>query len=415
MSESQTSQRILVIEESATLRYMLGKSIQKQGYELFAIDLIESAVAALESANQTLHAIVVGWPNYKHTASSRELLMLLDSEPYSEVPVIFLSNDPELEILNWMSTRRKSALVPWENYQEVVSSLQTLLVPEAERPDTRDSAEDEYETRVLFVDDSNSIRTYYQRLLERNGYKVETADSVGQAYQIAVSQPFDIAIVDYFMPDENGYELCQRLRDNPETAHITTAVITGTYLDQVIRDCLNAGAIECMFKNEAEELFLARVSSMKRLISVQKSIEKQRESLAAILESVGEGVYGVDHEGRISFVNPAALSVLGYDRTEDLIGKIAHESFHYHDEKSPRDDDKLLQAYTSGEDLKNWETTFQHQTGKTIPVDCTLYPLHTTENIEGSVIAFRDISNQKMLEEKLRWQATHDHLTELYN
>jgi len=415
MSDSQTSQRILVIEESATLRYMLGKSIQKQGYELFAIDLIESAVAALESANQTLHAIVVGWPNYKHTASSRELLMLLDSEPYSEVPVIFLSNDPELEILNWMSTRRKSALVPWENYQEVVSSLQKLLVPESERTDARASADDEYETRVLFVDDSNSIRTYYQRLLERNGYKVETADSVGQAYQIAISQPFDIAIVDYFMPDENGYELCQRLRDNPETAHITTAVITGTYLDQVIRDCLNAGAIECMFKNEAEELFLARVASMKRLISVQKSIEKQRESLAAILESVGEGVYGIDREGRISFANPAALLVLGYDCTEDLIGKLAHESFHYHDEKSPRDDDKLLQAYSSGEDLKNWETIFQHQTGKTIPVDCTLYPLHTTENIEGSVVAFRDISNQKMLEEKLRWQATHDHLTELYN
>ncbi|MES0327168.1 MAG: EAL domain-containing protein, partial [Gammaproteobacteria bacterium] len=57
----------------------------------------------------------------------------------------------------------------------------------------------------------------------------------------------------------------------------------------------------------------------------------------------------------------------------------------------------------------------QHQSGKAVPVECTLSPLNINGRQEGSVVAFRDISNQKMLEERLRWQATHDYLTEVYN
>ncbi len=392
MPGSPSSQRVLVVEESATLRYILGKCIQKQDYELFAIDSIDSAVAALKSTDQVLDAVVIGWPNYKHTASSLQFLSLLDSEPYNLLPVIFLCNDPELDIINWMSTRSKSALVPWESYQEVVTSLQTLLAPEETRVEPP-VVSDEEEIRILFVDDSNSIRTYYSRLLEQHGYRVSVADSVAHAYQMAIEQPFDMAIVDYFMPDENGYVLCQRLRDNPDTAHITTAVITGTYLDQVIRDCLDAGAIECMFKNEAEELFLARVASMKRLISVQKSIDQQRDRLAAILESVGEGVYGVDKKGLISFMNPAALQALGYSQADELIGRYAHECFH-DDSSVSGESDKLFESYISGDELRNWETIFHNQSGKEIPVDCTVYALRATEDAEGSVVAFGVISDR---------------------
>ena len=154
---------------------------------------------------------------------------------------------------------------------------------------------------------------------------------------------------------------------------------------------------------------------MSRFIEIQRSIEKQRESLAAILESVGEGVYGVDNDGRITFVNPATLKVLGVDKGQSLLGAYAQQSFHHHDEEASTEEDRLYHAYVNGEELRGWETNFKHQSGKAIPVECTLYPLVMNGSKEGSVIAFRDISNQKMLEERLRWQATHDHLTEIYN
>ena len=415
MPDTAIKQRILIVEESATLRYMLGKTIVKQGYELVSVDSFEAAIKMLRSTEEQLHAIVVGWPNYEHFDESKHLLILLDREPYSEVPVILLANDAELELLNWMSTRQSTALVPWESYPEVVSSLETMLSPESREPviEQRPSYRDVNKTRVLFVDDSKSIRVYYQRLLERNNYDVVIANSVSDAYEIALEQPIDIAIVDYFMPEQNGYVLCQKLRDDPLTEDIRTAVITGTYLDSVIRDCLQAGAIECMFKNEAEELFLARISGMRRFIEIQRSIEQQRENLAAILESVGEGVYGVDKHSNITFMNPAALKLLGLHDVKPLLGMGANEAFHLDGPGENRD--LLKEAYYSGEKLKGWETLFRHRSGKEIPVDCTLYPLAVNGKQEGSVIAFRDISERKMMEEKLRWQATHDHLTGLYN
>lgn len=415
MPDTYRKQRILLVEESATLRYILGKILQKEGYELLSVDSFISAIDTLQNVTLNLDGIIVGWPNYEHFEESTQLLVLLDREPYSETPVILLSNDAEVDLLNWMSTRRKTALVPWENYQEVTTSLYTLLTPGPEPVEEKRSIfQNSKPTRVLFVDDSKSIRTYYKRLLERNGYEVETADSVKQAYDIAINAPVDIAIVDYFMPDENGYVLCQKLRDDERTANIRTAVITGTYLDSVIRDCLQAGAVECMFKNEAEELFLARLSAMRRFIEVQNSIEQQRERLQAILESVGEGVYGVDNDGKLTFVNHATLKVLGSDNDDSLLGVSAFDALHFA-EDDRHVEDQLRDAYGKDAKLRCWETRFKHHSGKPIPVECTVRPLRLNGKQDGSVIAFRDISNQKMLEEKLRWQATHDHLTDLYN
>lgn len=416
MTESVAVQRILIVEESATLRYILSKLVEKQGFELVIAETFQLAAELLQSASHNLHGAFIGLPNYKQRVESSRLLVMFDREPYSELPVIVLTNDAEPDLLNWTSMRKSSAMVPWESYQEAIVSLQSML-ESVDEPvgDAHCLSLTTDPTRVLFVDDSKSITVYYSRLLSKNGYQVVTAHSVQQAYELALENEFDIAIVDYFMPDENGYVLCQKLRDNARTEKIRTAVITGTYLDSVIRDCLTAGAIECFFKNEAEELFLARVSAMSRFIEIQRSIEKQRESLAAILESVGEGVYGVDNNGMVTFANPATHTLLGLDEVDSPIGKDACEVFHFQEDELSIEDDRLRKAYENKEVLRSWETRFQHQSGKVIPVECTLYPLNLDGKQEGSVVAFRDISNQKMLEERLRWQATHDHLTEVYN
>lgn len=408
-------QRILLVEESATLRYILAKAMQKQGYELMTLESFSAALDTLKKSAGSYHGVIIGWPNFEKNAQVKELTDLLEESSYSETPVLLLSNDASLEILNWMSKRRYTALVPWENYQESVATLHKLLGSDRGREKVKPVYTSTNPIRILFVDDSVSIRHYYLRLLERHGYITEAADSVQAAFDKAIKGSFDLAIIDYFMPEENGYVLCQKLRDDPRTAGIRSAVITGTYLDEVIKDCLQAGAIECMFKNEAEELFLARIASMSRFIEVQKSIDAERERLAGILESVGEGVYGVDNDGLITFVNPAALNIVGAGDTVTLIGKLAKEIFHFHQHEEGLKFDRLYRAYGKSVELRCWETSFRHQSGKAVPVECTVYPLNINGKQEGSVVAFRDISERKMLEEKLHWQATHDHLTQLFN
>jgi len=415
MVVESVKQRILLVEESATLRYILVKALQKQGYELMALETFEAAYETLINPGNIFQAVIIGWPNYDQHKEVDRLTALMESEGLFEVPVLVLSHDADIDVLNWMSRRRYTALVPWENYQESVATLQKLLGPETPQEHMHPVSSLENPIRVLFVDDSVSIRHYYQRLLNRNGYITETANSVDDAFEVAIKQPFDLAIIDYFMPDQNGYVLCQKLRDDERTSNIRTAVITGTYLDEVIKDCLQAGAVECMFKNEAEELFLARIASMSRFIEVQNHIDAERERLAGILESVGEGVYGVDNDGQVTFVNPAALNIVGKVESDTVIGKKAKDAFHYHVQDDVLSHDRLYRAYGNSIELRCWETAFKHESGKPVPVECTVYPLNIHGRQEGSVIAFRDISERKMLEEKLHWQATHDHLTKLCN
>lgn len=308
---SENSQQILLVEESATLRYILVKALEREGYVLDAQSSFESAQAHLEKTAKDINAIVIGWPNYDNHEQANQFIKFLGKNEFDQLKVLLLTHDAGNEIIELISKRRHTALLHWENYQELTDSLEKLIEPEKKSEPVKIIDNSKNSIRILFVDDSVSIRHYYKRLLERNGYITETAESVADAFEKAVNGEFDLAITDYFMPDENGYVLCQKLRDDPRTERIRSAVITGTYLDEVIRDCLQAGAMECMFKNEAEELFLARINSMSRFIEIEKSIETDHKLLSSILESVGDGVYGVNNEGKITFVNPAALAIVG--------------------------------------------------------------------------------------------------------
>jgi len=255
-------------------------------------------------------------------------------------------------------------------------------------------------------------------LLAEQGYAVEVAVHAEEAMAIAQTRTFDIAIIDYFMPGENGDVLCRRLRADPRTSGLTIAILTGTYLDEVIQDSLKAGAVECMFKNEAQELFVARLAAMSRAVRSRKSVEGERSRLAGILASVGDGVYGVNTAGQITFANPAVRRILGYPADALLIGQAAHRLFHcaHEDGSANPDDTCLLQnAYARGEELRSWKTVFWHHQGTAVPVECTVFPLRIDGQREGSVVAFRDISERHAFEQELSWQANHDPLTRLYN
>ncbi|WP_369160549.1 EAL domain-containing protein [Candidatus Thiodiazotropha sp. LNASS1] len=413
--------RVLLVELSATIRHIEKNLLIKAGYEVEADLDFNSALRRFVPGSYdggTFEAVVLGWPG-DAVDGADELCTLLEKNTYSSLPLLTLAHESDADLIRRVERRDNSAFLLWEDYQKSTDLIAKLLIDAHQRKRTEATANSIVQPiRVLFVDDSRTVRVKYQRLLMANGYEAETAATVGEGYEKALDSRFDIAIIDYFMPDATGDVLCQRLRDNATTTGITTAIITGTYLDKAIKQSLEAGAVECMFKNESDDLFLTRIDAMSRHIRAHKSIEKERERLGGILRSVGEGVYGVNSEGYISFVNPACRRILGYAPDERLIGKSALELFHYTDEDgNPIDESKcfLQHTYADGTPLNARETLFWHKSGNSIPVECTVYPLTIKGKREGSVVAFRDISERKLLEEELRWQASHDALTKLYN
>jgi diguanylate cyclase (GGDEF)-like protein/PAS domain S-box-containing protein len=413
--------RVLLVELSATIRHIEKNHLIKAGYEVETDLDFNSALMRLQPGSDDVgmfDAMVLGWPG-DGIPGAEELYTLLEKETYTSLPVLIFSHETDARLSKRVKRRINTAFLLWENYKQSTDLIAGLFINANERKRKQSTTKSIVQPiRVLFVDDSRTVRVKYQKLLSANGYEAETAATVGEGYEKALASQFDIAIIDYFMPDATGDVLCQRLRDNASTTGITTAIITGTYLDKAIKQSLEAGAVECMFKNESDDLFLTRIDAMSRHIRAHKSIEKERELLGGILRSVGEGVYGVNADGFISFVNPACRRILGYSPDERLIGKPALELFHYADEDGNPTDEVhsfLQQTYAEGTPVKAWETLFWHKSGNPIPVECTVYPLTIEDKCEGSVVAFRDISERKLLEEELRWQATHDVLTKLHN
>lgn len=362
-------------------------------------------------------AVVLGLPAQPDGHVEKILDQLLQ-RPYRDLATLILAQHAEPGIFDWVARRERTALLLWDDHEYCAEALEKLLA--APGPIASSACVDGACTdiRILLVDDARTVRLAYGRLLAKQGYQVETAANIEEALTLARCKPFDIAVIDYFMPGGNGDELCRRLREDPRTAGISTSILTGTYQESIIRDALAAGAVECMFKNEARELFLARIAAMSRSARSTRSIEAERQRLAGILNSVGDGVYGVNRLGQITFINEAGRKLLGYPNEEEMQGRYAHSLFHYAHEDGrpcPVEHCPLQQAYASGEALSGWQTVFWHRNGKPISVECTVYPLRVDGRLEGSVVAFRDITERKRLELELIWQANHDSLTRLCN
>jgi diguanylate cyclase (GGDEF)-like protein/PAS domain S-box-containing protein len=409
---------ILLADTSQTRRRALSAVLSQTGFVVTAVATLAEAYDTLlrsQIGNGNLDAVVLGWPEYSD-GIVEDVFGLLHGERFEHLPVLIMADSSNANAVNWRMSRPRTALTLWSEYLEAPSAVSQLLRPNEEIKPAL-SAHDE-QIRILLVDDSATVRAGYSRLLQKNGYHVDVADSVPEGWKKVSAQDYDIAIIDYLMPGQNGTALITLIRNNPETQHILTATITGTYSDAVIAESLACGALECLFKSESRDLLLARIASLARTINDRKAIDNERRRLQSILSSVGEGVYGVDAEGVIQFINPAALDLLGYSEGNELIGHSAFDAFHYADENGlpmQRAASHLSQCYANGSQVSALQTRFWTSAKRGVPVECNVHPLRMDAEQNGSVVAFRDISARRVLEDELRWQAEHDSLTKLYN
>jgi PAS domain S-box-containing protein len=148
-----------------------------------------------------------------------------------------------------------------------------------------------------------------------------------------------------------------------------------------------------------------------RDISERQRAENAREQLmrdrVLLLESSGEGTYGIDTGGRITFVNQAAAKMLGRP-LEELLGEHSHSLFHHHRPNGspyPVEECPAFRAVQRGERCRTEDEVFWRADGSSFPVEYIAYPILEGESIKGAVVTFNDITDRKASEEKLRFQA----------
>lgn len=408
---------LLVIEQSSTLSNLLLRTLRAGGHATTAAchDFSEglNLIRRAEKVGKPYQAVIVGVPP-RVADGIKPILQHLQRNASKELPLLLVIHDKHPVLERWTESRGHSEIVPWQRFSRIPAVLEELT-PKPIQHDEEKAVAESRGVNVLFIDDSKSARYTYRLLLESAGFPVTLAASVAEAEKTAIAGAFDFIIVDYFLPDGTGEELCRKLKAHPKTKDATLAIITGGYREEIIKKCLEAGAIECMFKNEAKELFLTRVNSIANNIETQKSVEAERQRLDGILRSVGDGVYGVDEQGLITFINPTGFRALGYKSDTVLVGRNAGDVFHFRTEGDAKSSDaNLIASYASGESLSGYETVFRTRENKALPVECTVFPLSIQDRRQGSVVVFRDISERKGVEQ-LRWEVSHDSLTGLSN
>ncbi len=135
-------------------------------------------------------------------------------------------------------------------------------------------------------------------------------------------------------------------------------------------------------------------------------IEKEKET-KIILNLTAEGIYGVDLKENCIFVNQTFLSLLGYDNEEEVIGKNIHNLIHYKKTDgtdNPIQSCSMRKTLNDGNNYHNIDDVLWKKDGTPVPVVFTSRPKYKNKILEGAIVSFRNITEQKNSENIIKYE-----------
>lgn len=135
----------------------------------------------------------------------------------------------------------------------------------------------------------------------------------------------------------------------------------------------------------------------------EKKLERLNLQKELILNSVAEGVLGLDIQGKHTFVNPAAAKMLGYE-TKELIGLPSHSLWHHtktDGSSYPQEECPIYEAFRDGKVHRVSSEVFWKKDGSCFPVEFASMPIYEMGKLIGAVVTFTDITERKKTEEAL--------------
>ncbi|NJP99161.1 PAS domain-containing protein [Streptomyces zingiberis] len=157
-----------------------------------------------------------------------------------------------------------------------------------------------------------------------------------------------------------------------------------------------ASAVDAAFADHnpytGDELLMLVVRDLTGTLDTEAELARQQRQTEMILRAAAEGVVGVDIEGRVVLVNPAAAQILGY-RASDLGGKKLHPLIHHSRPDGsplPYEETQLADTLRSGLKHRIRGQVLWAKDGRPVPVDMTTAPVRDGEQLVGAVLAFTD-------------------------
>ena len=145
---------------------------------------------------------------------------------------------------------------------------------------------------------------------------------------------------------------------------------------------------------------IERERTFQELQQARDSLKRLSHQNELILNSAGEGIYGIDIKGKTVFVNPAAAGILGYTR-DRLIGEFMHGLLNYSTaDRAPRrwEQSPIFKTLTHGQIHHVTGDLFERQDKSSFPTEYVSTPIYENGGIIGAVVIFKDITERQIIE-----------------
>ncbi|WP_333343773.1 EAL domain-containing protein [Microcoleus sp. w1-18aA5] len=295
-----------------------------------------------------------------------------------------------------------------------------------------------YRGNILIVDDLPDNLRLLRDTLSAQGYKVRSATTGAMALRAAQSPSTELILLDIKLPDQDGYEVCRKLKLDERTADIPIIFLSA--LNETFNKVqgLAAGGVDYIAKPFQVEEVLARVETHLTIGRLQQKLQKQNlrllieieerqrleESLFAekelaqvTLQSIGDGVITTDAQGNVRYFNPIAERLTGW-KIHEVQGVPFSKLFLIVDQVTREPVENPINKALLEERIVNLanNTILIAHDGTEYPIADSAAPIRDRQGqIIGAVIVFHDVTESRYLTRQLSWEASHDALTGLIN
>jgi len=252
--------------------------------------------------------------------------------------------------------------------------------------------------RILHVDDESSFLELTAEFLAQQDdrFEIQTETSPKDGLT-TLDDGVDCIVSDYQMPETNGIEFLETVRESH--TELPFILFTGEGSETVASDAISAGATDYLQKQTSTEQYQLLAN---RILNAVESYQTQRElrQYQRLVETVGDPMYILDADGKITLANEALAEMLGCDRSH-VIGMNARDFLD--DASYEAGSDLLAEIYAdSATDWSTYEVTVMTVDDRTISAEINIAPVTTVDGAyDGSVGVVRDISARQQREQRL--------------
>ncbi|MCO7187028.1 MULTISPECIES: response regulator [unclassified Pseudoalteromonas] len=234
---------ILLLEPSQTQRRIISNELQEEGIQ--NIECVDTLAAAMESLNDSKPDLVIS-ALYLPDGEALTLLQHIQTTLSDHhLPFMLVSSETRRLQLEAFKQSGVVAILPKPfnktHLGKAINATLDILSPEELELDLYDIQE----LRILVVDDSRLARNHIRRVLNNLGAtRISEAEHGAEALSILEDTMFDLIITDYNMPEVNGQELAEAIRNSNEHNHVPILMVSSeaneTHLANIAQSGVNA-------------------------------------------------------------------------------------------------------------------------------------------------------------------------------